>query len=50
MRKILVAALLVGMVCAGCTAPKYSHVSVNATYPSILNPYPTIQLEATVVR
>jgi len=50
MRKILVAALLVGMVCAGCSVPSYSHVRVNATYPSILNPYPTLQLEATVLK
>lgn len=51
MRKMLVAALLVGLLfVTGCTLPSSSHVKLNATYPSILNPYPTIEFEATVLK
>lgn len=53
MQKIMIATMLVGMLFAvGCAMPSVSKIRVEVIPPNnvLLNPYPSVQLDATVIK
>jgi hypothetical protein len=49
MRKII-ALIIIGVACAGCASPSVTHLQMRATYPNILNPHPSIELEVVILK
>lgn len=50
MRAIIGVIILVWLTCAGCATPNVAHVQMRATYPNILNPHPSVELEVVILR